>query len=176
MTSEGKSHQSYAESDDIALNDCWIAGMEHFNKNPKPVTEFKLSCFVSKFGTSPCVCLELWNLTETARKGMRRSTRHIHLLMALFLLKNYGRSRASASAFGVYTSTWQYYTERFVHAISALSTTKVRGLVFIVSHGNCLRDNSPLSHVICLFVNIYPRFAGWIGSSTHQQIMNIWRL
>lgn len=45
--------------------------------------------------------------------------------MALFLLKNYGRSRASASAFGVYTSTWQYYTERFVHAISALSTTKI---------------------------------------------------
>ena len=56
MTSEGKSHQSYTESDDIALNDCWIVGMEHINKDPKLVTEFKLSCFVSTmgtFGTSP---------------------------------------------------------------------------------------------------------------------------
>ena len=126
MTSESESsNQINARINDLDGNDCWIAGMEHLNKKPTPVTEYKLISFVSTFGAPPSVCLTLWNLTETARTGMRRSTRHIHLLMALFLMKNYSRSRADAGAFGINTDTWSYYTSNFVQAISALAR-KVR--------------------------------------------------
>ena len=112
-TSNQKSHHNITIMNyDIENNDCWIAGMEYLNKPPTTVTDYKLSSFVSTFGTPPSVCLVLWNLTETARHNMRRSTRHVHLLMALYLLKNYSRSRASAGAFGVHTDTWKYYTDR----------------------------------------------------------------
>jgi len=112
MTSQSKSsHQINA---DLECNDCWIAGMEHLNKKPTPITEYKLLSFVSTFGAPPSVCLTLWNLTETARTGMRRSTTQIRPLMALFLMKNYPRSRAGAGAFSVYTDTWSYYTSNFV--------------------------------------------------------------
>ena len=92
---------------------------------------------------------------------MRRSTRHVHLLMALYLLKNYSRSRASAGAFGVHTDTWKYYTDRFVQAISALSPTLVRKITLIVV--STLKDHSRVSQSsTCIY--IYLRFAGWIGS------------
>ena len=42
---------------DIENNDCWIAGMEYLNKPPTPVTDYKLSSFVSTFGTPPSICL-----------------------------------------------------------------------------------------------------------------------
>ena len=162
MTSESESsNQINARINDLDGNDCWIAGMEHLNKKPTPVTEYKLINFVSTFGAPPSVCLTLWNLTETARTGMRRSTRHIHLLMALFLMKNYPRSRAGAGAFGIHTDTWSYYTSNFVQAISALSVTMVRGLIFIASHENFLQDNWRLFHaVFCLVIFILDLLGG----------------
>lgn len=106
-------------ADGITATMFWMKGMEYVNRgcNANQTSKNK-ERFLSHFGTTPGICLYLW---QNIYASVSCSTKFFHLLWGLLFLKQYGKeSVLSGIVGGVDEKTFRLYSWKVVKCISKL--------------------------------------------------------
>jgi hypothetical protein len=99
----------------------WKAGhkITGHNTNGSLTTGYRK--FRSYFGTSPSVCVTVWNMLTDVRPD---KSKHVHLLWALLLLKQYSIESINSKLTEVSEKTFRKWSMTFIELLASLSVVK----------------------------------------------------